>query len=241
MPIVVPAIIAGLVVLAGATVLRHRLKPLGRRLLRPAALLALGIVPATFLAGQVPGVTGHTAVYAAVVVLLAAAQAALTFAIDQRWLGMGTITGVAATVVLIALDVAFGAALQVNAVFGYSLAVAGRFAGLGNLAFSLFGAATVLLGALLADRYGKRGVGLAPGLFVVVVLVEGLPMLGADVGGVVSMVPAFGAASLVLTGRRIGPREAAGLAVATAVVVLLFAFIDVGRAPGSQTDRNSVV
>src|SRR3546814_2468178 len=104
-----------------------------------AALLALGIVPATFLAGQVPGVTGHTAVYAAVVVLLAAAQAALTFAIDQRWLGMGTITGVAATVVLIALDVAFGAALQVNAVFGYSLAVAGRFAGIGNLAFSPFG------------------------------------------------------------------------------------------------------
>src|SRR3546814_13256080 len=101
----------------------------------------------------------YTTRFRSVVVLLAAAQAALTFAIDQRWLGMGTITGVAATVVLIALDVAFGAALQVNAVFGYSLAVAGRFAGLGNLAFSLFGAATVLLGALLADRYGKRGVG----------------------------------------------------------------------------------
>src|SRR3546814_10368833 len=97
-----------------------------------AALLALGFVPATFLAGQVPGVTGHTAVYAAVVVLLAAAPAALTFALDQRWLGMGTITGVAATVVLIALDVAFGAAPQVNAVFGYSLAVAGRFAAIGR-------------------------------------------------------------------------------------------------------------
>src|SRR3546814_4913333 len=113
-----------------------------------------------------PYTTLFRSVYAAVVVLLAAAQAALTFAIDQRWLGMGTITGVAATVVLIALDVAFGAALQVNAVFGYSLAVAGRFAGLGNLAFSLFGAATVLLGALLADRYGKRRVGLATGLVV---------------------------------------------------------------------------
>src|SRR3546814_3206289 len=62
----------------------------------------------------------YTTRFRSVVVLLAAAQAALTFAIDQRWLGMGTITGVAATVVLIALDVAFGAALQVNAVFGYS-------------------------------------------------------------------------------------------------------------------------
>ena len=44
---------------------------------------------------------------------------------------------------------------------------------------------------------------LALGLMAAVVVVEGLPMLGADVGGVLSMVPAFGVTALVLLGRRI--------------------------------------
>ena len=39
-------------------------------------------------------------------------------------------------------------------VFGYSVAVAGRFAGLGNLAFALFGSATIVLAALIVDRTG---------------------------------------------------------------------------------------
>ena len=233
--VVVTVITVALALLAVATALHHRIPAGARRWLPRLALGALGVVPATFLAPQVPGVNGNAVAYAVVVVAVAAALAALYVAIDRRWRGLGPIIAVAAVVALIAGDVLFGAALQVNAVFGYSLAVAGRFAGLGNLAFALFGAATVVLGALLVDRFGRPGLPLASALFALVVLVEGLPMLGADVGGVVSMVPAFGAAALVLWGRTPRWTDAAGLAVATAATVLLFAFIDVGRPEGSRT------
>jgi hypothetical protein len=68
-----------------------------------------------------------------------------------------------------------------------------------------------------------------------VVLIEGLPMLGADVGGVLSMVPAFGITALLLLDRRVDGRSLVGLAGATALAVLLFAFIDETQPSGSQT------
>ncbi len=68
-----------------------------------------------------------------------------------------------------------------------------------------------------------------------VVVVEGLPMLGADVGGVLSMVPAFGVTALVLLGRRIRAREVVGLVVATGVVLFVFALVDVARPDEVQT------
>lgn len=235
MPVVVPVIIAALALLVLATAKRDRLPPRARRLLRPAALFALGIVPATFVAGQLPGVTGSAVAYTGALVLLASAVAAVASAADRWRPGLGVIVAVGTIVGLVAIDVVFGAPLQVNAVFGYSLAVAGRFAGIGNLAFALFGAAAVVLGALLADRFGQRGVEMALALWAAVLLVEGLPMLGADVGGVVSMVPAFGAAALVITGHRLRGWHALALTGAAAATVLGFAFLDMGRSPGSQT------
>jgi hypothetical protein len=129
----------------------------------------------------------------------------------------------------VAIDLTVGAPLQVNTAFGYSVAVAGRFVGLGNLAFALFGSAAIVLAALVVDRAGSGALRLALALLGIVVLLEGLPMLGADVGGVVSMVPAFGVTALLLSGRRVGSREVVALAMATAATLLAFAFIDVAR------------
>ena len=92
-------------------------------------------------------------------------------------------------IVVIAGGLLVGAPLQVNTIFGYSVAVAGRFAGLGNLAFALLGSATIVLASLLADRFGRNGRVAAVAVLVAVVLIEGLPVLGGDVGGVVAMVP----------------------------------------------------
>jgi hypothetical protein len=105
----------------------------------------------------------------------------------------------------------------------------------GGKALAGFGSATILLAALIVDRTGRRGLGLAVGLLAVVLLLEGLPMLGADVGGVVAMVPAFGVTGLLLAGRRIGWREAAGLALATGAALMAFAFIDAARPEDVQT------
>jgi hypothetical protein len=138
-------------------------------------------------------------------------------------------------VALIGLDIALGAPLQLNTTFGYSVAVAGRFTGLGNLAFALFGSATIVLAALIVDRAGRRGLWPAVAVMAAVVVIEGLPMLGADVGGVVAMVPAFGVTALVLVGRRVGWREVALLAVATSGVLFAFALVDAARPAEVQT------
>ena len=62
--------------------------------------------------------------------------------------------------------------------------------------------------------YGARGGWWPLGVLAAVLLVDGLPMLGADVGGVLSMVPAFGLTALVLLGRPVGVRQIAGLVAA---------------------------
>ena len=235
MPVVVPLIIAALAVLALATWQAERLRERGRRSLVPGAYVALGVVPATFLASQLGDLTGGAAAYVVAVLMIAASVAVGVVTVERRSPGIGPLIAVGAIVVLFSLDVLLGAPLQVNAVFGYSVAVAGRFAGVGNLAFALFGSAAVVLSALVVDRYGSRGLPAATGLLMGVVLLEGLPMFGADVGGVLSMVPAFGVTALILAGRRPGMRTALGLVVAAGLTVLVFAFVDAVRPAGERT------
>lgn len=243
MPIVVPLVIAALafLVLAAAVTARRagRHRP-GRRdgpagLVTPMAFAALGVVPATFVVGHASVVVGRTGAYLAVVALAALFVGLAWWRVERRWAGTGPLVGTGAIVVLFVVDVVLGAPLQVNTVFGYSVAVAGRFAGLGNLAFALFGAATVVLAALIVDHLGRRGLPWAFALLGGVVLVEGLPMLGADVGGVLSMVPAFGVTALILAGRPVRFAHLAGLLGAAVGVVLVFALVDSRRAPGART------
>lgn len=235
MPIVVPTIIGALALLAVATLVALRRGAPWRGALVPASLVALGVVPATFVASRIGGVVGSTAAYLAITAGVAAVVGAMAWALERRWPGIGPVAGTGAIVALFAVDVVVGAPLQLNAVFGYSVAVAGRFVGLGNLAFALFGSATVVLAALVVDRFGRRGLPWVLALLAGVVLLEGLPMLGADVGGVVSMVPAFGVTALVLAGRRVRLVDVVALAAAAGAAVLVFAFIDVARPPGSRT------
>ena len=235
LPAVVTVIVTALVGLALATWQRRRLGTRPRRVLAAAVFGVLAAVPATFLVGRIEVVGTNTLRYILALVAVTALIAAAAAWVERRWPGLGVTVGVAVIVAAIGVDVALGAPLQVNTVFGYSVAVAGRFVGLGNLAFALFGSAVIVLAALIVDRTGRRGLGLAIGLLAVVLLLEGLPMLGADVGGVASMVPAFGVTALLLAGRRIGWREALALALATAVALLAFAFIDAARPEDVQT------
>jgi hypothetical protein len=234
-PLAVTGITVSLALLSVATAFRDRLGPRARRLLAPLAYAALGVVPASFLVGQVGGARANPVAQVAVVAAIAALVAVVASRAERLRRGAGALVAVGAIVGLIGVDILVGAPLQLNTTFGYSVAVAGRFTGLGNLAFALFGSATIVLAALIVDRAGSRGVRLALALMAAVLLVEGLPMLGADVGGVLSMVPAFGVTALVLVGRPIGWREVAGLVVATALVLFGFALVDAARPPEVQT------
>lgn len=233
-PIVSLTFTALLALLTLGAAMRSRLGPGVAAAIRPVALAVPGAVAGTYLAGWPGRVIGTPVAYAAFVIATGAVVSAVATAAGRRLPDAAPIVAIGSVVAVITVDVATGAHLQLNTVFGYSVAVGGRFAGLGNLAFALLSSATLLL-AILVWRTGRRGVVAAPIILGAVVVLDGLPMLGADVGGVLSMVPAFGLAYLLLRGRPVGLRQviaAGGVAVGS---VLVFAFVDLARPAGSRT------
>ena len=136
-----------------------------------------------------------------------------------------------ATVAVIVVDLAFGGRLQFNAVFGNDPINAGRFAGLGNSAFAVLGASTILAASLMVHRWRDRP-WVMPAiavLFVVTVVADGAPQLGSDVGGVLALVPALAVTFMLLLGRRPSWRIVAIAAVAAIVVLGVFLAIDLSR------------
>jgi hypothetical protein len=206
-----------------------------RGALGPIAIGLLGVVPGTYLAGHLSSGTQGVATYVAGIVVVAVAVGLVGWLVDRRWPGCGILVGLGSILGLVTVDVLVGAPLQVNTVFGYSTAVAGRFAGLGNLAFALFSAAALTAAVVVVDLAGRRLLPVAFGLLVAAVLVEGLPMVGADVGGVVAMVPAFALTGMVLAGRRIHIRDLIACLAASLVVVALFGLLDASRPASSRT------
>lgn len=232
-PITVTVLIVALVALTFLAVVRRWLPPAVTRAVPVAAAGMLGILPATF-ASAVLGVDQPVA-FVLLLVAGGALVAAVSWVAEQRWPGTMPLVSVGVVLTVISVDVLAGARLQLNTVFGYSVAVAGRFAGVGNLAFALLGASALVFAALVAERFGRRGRTAAVVVLLAVLLVDGLPVLGADVGGVLSIVPAFGVAALLLVGRRVGALQALGLAVAAFVSLVVVAFVDLARPDEDQT------
>jgi hypothetical protein len=216
---------------------RRRRGSLGRvvGLLEAAALGIVAFPVSTYLAGIVDGHTFGAGWYVATICVIAfvialIATLLITDPLD-RLLAVG-----AGTVLVIAGDLVLGARLQIETVFGYSPIVAGRFAGIGNIAFAVLAASALLTGTLLVHRSRSRWVLIGTGaLFAAVVVLDGAPQLGSDVGGVVALVPGLGITLVLLSGRRPGWRIVlASLAVAIACLGIFLA-IDLSRPPEEQT------
>lgn len=214
---------------------QRRRRPRVGRIIRPVAFGVLGFVPATFLVGGIDALAGSKAGYLATVAGFTVMIGLALWVIDRSVPGMGTVAGVSVIAVLIAADLLTGANLQVNTAFGYSLAVAGRFVGLGNLAFALLGSSAIVLAALLADRFGRQGATTATSMLALLIIVIGLPMIGADVGGLVTTIFAFGVTAMLLVGRSIGRREVLLLGAASIAALLVVAAIDALRPKEVQT------
>ncbi|MEZ5238130.1 MAG: hypothetical protein R2716_04040 [Microthrixaceae bacterium] len=67
------------------------------------------------------------------------------------------------------------------------------------------------------------------------VVLDGAPMLGADVGGALTLVPAAGVTAWMLLGWRIRMRTAVLGAVVTVLVVVGFGLVDLARPAAEQT------
>ncbi|HUF83983.1 MAG TPA: hypothetical protein VMQ81_05250 [Acidimicrobiia bacterium] len=200
------------------------------------ALALLGLIPAVFLARLVPFHDIGAAGYWLFLVVAAVVLAALYRLVGQRTPIDALVAATAIVVALLALDVLLGSRLQINSALGNSPIVAGRFTGFGNLAYSALGSAALALAVLVVTRVGRpRGPWIAAGILAVVVVVDGAPFWGSDVGGVLSLAPAFLVTAGLLFGWSVRLRTAVLAAGATVVAVTGFALLDLARPPERRT------
>ena len=229
----------GVYVLIAWLLFRRERRPVGEgstRWLETGALAVVAFPACTYLAGFVSqhtlGPWGLGALLVGLDVVLLAIVSRMFVRPLDRLLAL-----TAGTCALLVIDVVTGAALQVNTVFSYSPLVAGRFAGFGNTAFAVLGAAAIVTGSLLVQRDGgsRRSMLTTIALFVVVIVVDGGPAWGSDVGGVLAFVPAFAVTLLLLAGRRPTLRVLGVLAIAAVMAVGAFLAFDLSRSPDERT------
>jgi hypothetical protein len=140
------------------------------------------------------------------------------------------------TLAVVVADLVTGGRLQLNTVFGYSPIVAGRFAGAGNIAFAVLGASTVLTGALIVHRWrSPQALWVTMALFAAVIVIDGAPQFGSDVGGVLALVPALAITGVLLSGRRPSLKLLALGAAGALLAVTVFTAIDLARPPEART------
>lgn len=205
-------------------------------LLGYAGLAIVAFPLATYLANPIQshrlGLAWFAVVLIAIDAALVAAASAFLKGPLERLLAI-----TAATVSVMIVDLVWIDQLQLNAVFGNSPIIAGRFSGLGNIAFSILGATSLITGALLVHRWpGRRGVlfGVAI-LFVITVIADGAPELGSDVGGILALVPALAVTWMLLAGQRPSLKVLIAVALGTLVALGLFLAVDLARPPSSRT------
>jgi len=228
---------AALVWFAVASVLLWALVLLVARA-RPIPLLMLAAIPGcTFLANVVPWwrspVPGLTVT--GVVVGLAVGVAALARAGLSKRDGALAVAGF--TTLALTVDGVTGTTLQIDSLLGYNPLVAGRFTGFGNLAFAVYGAAGVLVAALLAHRFARprAAVAMVLAVAVPVVAVDGSPAWGADFGGVLALVPAFAVLALLAGRARVSATRLLAAGLGAVAVVAATAVADYLRAPEERS------
>ncbi len=142
----------------------------------------------------------------------------------------------AATLLVLAVDVISGSRLQLDAPFGLSLLVSGRYYGIGNNALGIYCVSALTAAAWLAAVTGQRGtanhaIGRAAGGGLAVlgvvggfaVVASGWPGFGAKVGGTIALVPCLLLLAVRLAGGRVGRRWAVPVAVSGLALFLAFA------------------
>ncbi|HEX3393599.1 MAG TPA: hypothetical protein VHS52_03640 [Acidimicrobiales bacterium] len=207
---------------------------------RPAvAWVLLAIPPASFLVMVVPwwrwGGGAVVVVGAAIVGILAAGAAV----VGRRHVRLGVAALGALTAAVVGIDAIFGGRLEIDAPFGNSPVTAGRFYGVGNIGSGFLMAGLIVAVGLALDHWGRRA--LAPGVAFLGagVVVGGAPWFGADVGGVLAAVPAYG--TLVVARRRPSLRTVGVVIAATVVILGLFVAADLARPASARSHLGRVI
>lgn len=219
-----------------------RRSPSWRTAALAAACTVVAVPPVAFLSGLTPYHRLPEPGYVVLVFAVAAVAACGVIAWCRRrgsapW--MPVLVLVASGVAVQWIDIVTGGRLQINTPFGYSPIVAGRFQGYGNLSFAMAAAGAVVVASalpLVRPAWDRSVVVIwAATVGAVMVVCDGLPAFGADVGGVLALIPTFVVVTSLLGGRRVGlGRLVAAGAVSVAVLALIAAY-DMSRPVGERT------
>ena len=206
----------------------------GARRTATATALTFAALPlATFLVRLFPNTPSNAAALG-LTVAIAACLALAGAAIGRTPRGALSALLVA-TAGVVGVDGATGGWLHTTTMLGYSLPGGGRFYGMPNSSFALLAAATVLAAGLAIERHGREALPAVGVAFAVVALLNCLPGLGSDVGGLLALTPVFGLTWLGLTGRRLRPRDAVVLGVAALALLVALTGVDLLRPDGDRT------
>lgn len=249
-PLTVTLIVVQVLSYAAAALALARGHRRWHRVLTTLSLLTTAVPLVAFTSGLLPyralGVPGYVAAVFGVAGLLAAlalgaAEVAARRGVRRAHL-VAPLVIAGLTVVTLLADVLAGAPLQIATPFGYGGGplVAGRFSGYGNLttgllAQSLLVAVTAWWGLRTPGR-GDRGLLVAmTALFAGAVVAIGAPQLGQDVGGVLSVLPAFVFIVLLAAGISLTWRRVAVTAVGTLGTLGAFGVVDLARPAEQRT------
>lgn len=146
----------------------------------------------------------------------------------------------ALTAGVLTVDVFAGSRLMISSLMGLQPLVAGRFYGLGNVAFALFASGALFAATSLANRLvaaGRRTMALTAVLVIgaAAVVIDGAPGLGSDFGGPLALIPAFAVLALLVANLRASWRGGVGVAATTALVVAGLSLLDWVRPPDERT------
>jgi len=207
-----------------------------RRGVEIASLGVLAYLPVTYLAGIFPFERWGMAAFWLFVVCGSALMASGIYVLTRRYLVDPLLATLGSILLLLSVDIVIGGPLQFNTVFGYTPTVAGRFNGMGNPAFAVFAASAIMAAALISYRVGgRRGTWLGIALLGWVVLLDGAPFWGADVGGALAMIPSAGVTAWMLLGLKVRARTAALWGSISVLVVLALGALDLTRPPAERT------
>ena len=240
-----PGIALGFVILHAAVYLVAALLLSRREVGRSEPFLRYGVLAiaalpvATFLVKALPlnGAASLPVMFGVDALIVLVASRARRHALSPLAWVMGF------TAVVLMVDVATGARLQVNSVLGYSPQTAARFFGIGNSAFAVL-AATGILAAAIHMQYAPRrreALFAVAGFLTLLIVVDGAPSLGGDVGGILTLVPIVGLALIAFSGRRISWRTLAALAGLTVALLGAALVVDLLRPPDARTHLGRVV
>ncbi len=207
------------------------------------ATVAAAVPAATYAANLLPWWRADVPALALVgaVALFTAVLGGVALAGPWRRGLLGPAGAVAAgTMLVLTLDVMTGSRLQLSSLLGEQPVVGGRFYGMGNVTFALFGTASLLLAVALAGplrRAGERRLAAATVAAVgaAAVLVDAWPGWGADFGGPLALVPAMGFLFLAACGVRLTWRRAAAIIAVTVTLLVVVATLDWLRPEDSRT------